>query len=117
MRLKLTARDVETLKPERGKRVEVFDTVVHGLALRITESGHKSWSVHYRVAGKLRRHTIGTVEKFALAEARKAAYDATRGAAKGEDAGRKKREARLAATQGETVGDLAKEFLDKYAKR
>src|SRR5690606_2368965 len=106
MQKKLTARDVETLQPEPGKRVEVFDTVVKGLALRITESGHKSWSVHYRVDGKLRRHTIGAADKFTLADARKAAYNAARDAATtGKDAAAEKREARLQATRaGDAFG-------------
>ncbi|ODS53223.1 MAG: hypothetical protein ABS36_14970 [Acidobacteria bacterium SCN 69-37] len=118
MQKKLTARDVETLQPEPGKRVEVFDTVIKGLALRITESGHKSWSVHYRVDGKLRRHTIGTVDKFSLAKAREKAYEASRDAATtGTDAGAEKRAKRQQATQGETVADLVKTYLEKHAKR
>lgn len=118
MQKKLTARDVETLQPEPGKRVEVFDTVQKGLALRITESGHKSWSVHYRIDGKLRRYTIGPVDKFTLADARRKAYEVSRDAAtKGKDAGAEKRAKRLQAKQGETVADLVKAYLEKHAKR
>jgi integrase len=112
MVMKLTARDVDALKGTPGKRVEIFDAVVRGLALRVTESGHKSWSVHYRVGGRLRRHTIGTVAQFTLAEARAAAYDAARGAAKGKDAGAEKKATRL----GETIGDLAREYVERHAK-
>lgn len=112
MVMKLTARDVDSLKSATGKRVEIFDAVVRGLALRITESGHKSWSVHYRVGGRLRRHTIGSVEKVTLAEARKLAYNAARDAVKGKDAAAEKKAARL----GETVDDLAREYLERHAK-
>src|SRR5690606_17001096 len=95
-----------------------FDTVQKGLALRITESGHKSWSVHYRVDGKLRRHTIGTVDTFSLAKAREKAYEAARDAApKGKDAGAEKRAKRQQATQGESIADLVKAYLEKHAKR
>ena len=43
---------VGKLSPEAGKRLEVFDTLTPGLALRVTEAGKKSWSVTYRVAGR-----------------------------------------------------------------
>ncbi len=52
MKKKLTEIAVQKLAPEAGKRLEVFDTLTPGLALRITEGGKKSWSVMYRVAGR-----------------------------------------------------------------
>ena len=52
MKKKLTEMAVGKLNPEAGKRLEVFDTLTPGLALRVTEAGKKSWSVMYRVAGR-----------------------------------------------------------------
>ena len=52
MKKKLTEMAVDKMNPEAGKRLEVFDTLTPGLALRITEAGKKSWSVMYRVAGR-----------------------------------------------------------------
>ena len=43
----LTARKVETPKPTPGKRIELFDATVSGLTFRVTETGHKIWTVHY----------------------------------------------------------------------
>jgi len=40
----LTDLYVEKLKPTRGRRVEIFDATFPGLALRVSESGRKSWS-------------------------------------------------------------------------
>ncbi|WP_291239804.1 hypothetical protein [Gemmobacter sp.] len=42
MKKKLTEVAVQKLAPEAGKRIEVFDTLTPGLALRITEAGKKS---------------------------------------------------------------------------
>ncbi len=72
-RKKLTDLFVERLKPPAAGRVEFFDTTFPGLALRITDTGHKSWSVFYRAAGRQRRYTIGPYPAFKPADARKAA--------------------------------------------
>ena len=60
MTLKFTARTIETIRPVPGRRIDVFDASLPGLALRVTASGHKSWTVHYRnAARRLRRLTLG----------------------------------------------------------
>jgi hypothetical protein len=53
----LSAKTVATTKPPKQGRLELFDTVRPGLALRITPAGVRSWSLMYRVGGKLRRDT------------------------------------------------------------
>jgi integrase len=50
MRKKLTVPFIKTLKPG-PKRIEVYDTAVTGLALMITETGHKSFPVRGRIRG------------------------------------------------------------------
>jgi hypothetical protein len=73
--LKFTARAIETLRPEPGRRVDYFDASLPGLALRVTATGHKSWTVHYRTATRrLRRLTIGDYPTITLANARKTAH-------------------------------------------
>ena len=71
----LNARLVASITPTSGKRREYFDEDVPGLALRVTESGAKSWTVLYRHHGRLRRMTLGTLTAFTLAKARKEARD------------------------------------------
>lgn len=113
----LTARDVETLK-SAGTRTDYYDETVSGLVLRITEQGHKSWSVRYRTVaphqtpGVERRYTIGTYPKVGLAQARKVAHSVLRRAAEGKDPAGEKQ----ATREGETVADLAKLYLTKHAK-
>src|SRR5262249_34987679 len=113
MTLKFTARTAATLKPIPGRRVDYFDATVAGLALRVTEDGHKSWSVHYRTNGRLRRYTIGDYPTITLEKARKEATRALRAASDGEDPAAEKK----AARRGETVAELAKEYLERHAKK
>lgn len=124
MQRKLTARDVETLKAEPGKRVEVHDAVVRGLALRITEDGHRSWSVRFRCQdptcekrGKQEQFTIGPVSSVTLAKARDNAYKAARDAAAGKCPCASKRERRHELQRGKTVSDLAKVYIEMWAKK
>jgi integrase len=114
MTLKFTARTIETIRAVPGRRIDVFDASLPGLALRVTPSGHKSWTVHYRnAARRLRRLTLGDYPTLSLAEARKAAQKALRAAVAGEDPATEKSAARL----GETVDDLAREYIERHAKK
>jgi len=73
----LTDRFCSTAKPIKG-RTDYFDETVQGLALRITEHGHRSWCFHYRSPhdGKRARATIGTYPATSLAAARGKALEA-----------------------------------------
>ena len=77
-RMKLTAAAVERIKPPPAGRVEYWDALLPGFALRVTANGMKSWVVMYRVHGRRRRYTLGAYPKLSLAKARenaKAAFD------------------------------------------
>jgi integrase len=70
----LTERFIATVK-SRVDRVDWFDTLVPGLALRVggasTVAETKAWSLHYRnKAGKQRRFTLGRYPTVGLAKAR-----------------------------------------------
>ena len=69
----LTDLFVEKVKPTKGRRVEYFDATFKGLALRVTETGHKSWVLFYRAHGKQFRYTWKPSPLMKPAEARKAA--------------------------------------------
>jgi hypothetical protein len=45
MRVKLTDRTVKQLVPPAQGRVEVFDPKTPGLAIRVSVSGRKTWTV------------------------------------------------------------------------
>jgi integrase len=108
----MTARSIAALKPPAEGRVEYFDASLPGFALRISESGRRSWVVLYRVSGRLRRYTIGTYPMMPLADARDRASDALRDASKGIDPAEKKKASRGA----ESFKDFASDYLERYAK-
>ena len=110
--LKMTARGIDALQPLPQARIEYHDTEVRGLALRITPNGVKTWSVLYRHRGRLRRLTLGTADALGLADARDRAREVLTAARAGADPAAEKQQARRA----ETIEDLVKDYLEKYAK-
>jgi integrase len=100
MKKKLTEMAVSKIAPEAGRRLEVFDSLTPGLALRVTEGGRKSWSVMYRVAGRgdggnrgaLRRMTLGAYPLIDLKAAREKARAAIDLADRGDDPTDKRRD-------------------------
>jgi integrase len=69
----LTDSKVRGLKAPKGKRLEVADTLVPGLRIRVTASS-KTWVLRQRAGGKVRTMTIGPfgdgAAEFTLAAAR-----------------------------------------------
>ena len=105
----LTDRFCSTAKPLSG-RTDYFDATVQGLALRVTEHGHRSWCFHYRAPrdGKRARATIGTYPATSLAAARGKALEA-RGHV---DAGNDPRQVLAGqSTAGMTVAALVEAYL------
>jgi integrase len=73
----LTDRFCQSAK-SLGQRTDYFDETVQGLALRVTEQGHRSWCFHFRSPhdDKRARATIGTYPATSLATARGRALEA-----------------------------------------
>jgi integrase len=72
--LKLTQAAVDKLKPPARGRIEVWDSLLPGFGLRISDTGRKTWQALYRVDGKMVREKIGTVAQIcSVADARKLA--------------------------------------------
>lgn len=80
----LTEAAVAKLKPDPSKRLEIHDTVVPNLRLRVSSKGKKSWSYMYKVAGAAidgkrgpnKRLTIGEYPLIDLKTARQKALEA-----------------------------------------
>ena len=68
----LTARYLDQLK-SHGKRYEVFDALVPGLAIRVSASGRKTFTLYYRHRRRLRRVGLGRYPDVLLEKARKIA--------------------------------------------
>ena len=83
--LKLTVRTLESIRPPKSGRLELFDEDLPGFCIRVTSKNRRSACVFYRVGARLRRATLGTLPPLTLADARQLAREALRDAALGED--------------------------------
>jgi len=114
----LTDLYVEKLKPTRGRRVEIFDATFPGLALRVSESGRKSWSLFYRLHGRQHRYTIGSYPQFKPAAARTKATEILNQVDHGEDPGAEKRSRRSDPLPDvETFETVLADYFSQYAAK
>jgi len=113
---KLTDLFVERVKPPARGRIEYFDAAFGGLALRITRNGHKSWSLHYRFGGRLRRLTLGDARAIKPAQARREAASALERVRQGIDPSVEKKLHRLTSgSGGDTIAALVEDYLQRHA--
>jgi len=114
-----TDRTVKALKAT-GKRYDVFDDAVRGLALRVGAHGSKSWTLFCRqrvsdgdggdLAGPLKRITLGPYPELGLASARKKARLEVAQHRIPRPAGRSRRRTR------HTFGDVAADYIKDWAR-
>jgi Arm DNA-binding domain len=98
----LTDRFCATAKARDGDvQTDYFDAQVSGLALRVSRSGHRSWTFHYTL-DKRRRLTFGNYPTISLSAARTRADEARATVAQGHDP-------RL--TAAETLRDICESYL------
>src|SRR5436190_14930202 len=108
----LNARSLRKCVPVAGTQIDYHDDKVAGLALRVSPTGAKSWTVLYRHRGRSRRLTLGSATVISLATARERAREVLREASHGGDPAAVKQHGRQAAT----MSDLADLYLEKHAK-
>ncbi len=83
-KVKLTDRAIARKAPQKGI-LELWDTVVPGLALRIGYGGARTYTVTTRIHGRQVRRKVGNTVTHSLAEARQAAREVLSDAARGRD--------------------------------
>ena len=110
--IKFTARGIAAIKPPRTGQVDYWDTTLPGFILRASYGGKKVWCLSYRHEGRKRRLTLGAYPALSLADARQLVGDALRDVAHGRDPAAEKKAKREAGT----FGELAEEYLERYAK-
>ena len=114
MRVKLTAKTVENIRPPKSGRDQYWDTILPGFGLRVTDRGRKTWVLMYRARDRQRRMTLGRHPAFSLADAREEARKALRSIERGVDpaeeklAAKRKPKARFA--------DIIDDFIEMYAR-
>ena len=112
---KLTDLFVERVKPPAQGRAEYFDATFGSLALRVTETGHKSWSLYYRMGGRQRRFTIGAYPAIKPAQARREASAALERVRQGTDPAEEKRQ-RRAAPEADAFSAVLRDYLDRVGR-
>jgi integrase len=125
---KLTDAAAHNKKPDPDKRIEIHDG--NGLYLVIQPSGAKSWAYRYRIDGKSRKLTLGTLlnpdakpdtdasgdlPALSVTEARQRASGASVKVQRGIDPidERKRKEARSKST----VSAMLDNFVERYVKK
>lgn len=123
-RERLTDKRLETLTAPAGKRLDVADTIVRELRMRISDKGAKSWSVVYRIAGKgdegrrgpMRRMTLGSYPLLSLEKARDKARAALDAADRGLDPAAARTE-QLAHQKTQTFEAVLDRFIELHVKQ
>jgi integrase len=108
-KIRLTKTAVQALPPApSGKRAFHYDTATPGLAVQVTASGTKTFSVYRKVQGKPERVRLGTFPAMTVEQARRKAAEILRTIAKGQSPGAKKLEQQAQAV---TLAEVFEEYL------
>ncbi|UXX82212.1 site-specific integrase [Roseovarius pelagicus] len=107
--VKLTARHVENVAPERKERI-LWDDDLSGFGLRSYPSGRKVYIVQYKLHGRTRRKTLGKHGVVTADEARRGAKLVQADVARGADPSAE-RKARL---RSPTIKALGERFLKEH---
>ena len=115
---RLTDAAVKKIKPPKQGQDYHWDSYVPGFALRASYSGRKTFELRYRIDGRQRRMTLGVWPAVTLAEAREKARDAYNEVLRGDDPTFRQTERRREAVRRRknTFGNVAAEFIEKYAR-
>ncbi len=114
MPVRLTDKQILALKPQAGKRAELFDLQEPGLLIRATSGGLRTWYFRYRVIdGRQPRYKLGTFPATSIADARKKAQAARGLVEAGADpaALERKAEAKAKAETIRTYDDLVAAYF------
>ncbi|MVF24956.1 DUF4102 domain-containing protein [Methylocaldum sp. BRCS4] len=99
--------------PDPGKRAEYWDAKIHGLQVRVTSTGSKSFYVKRRASsGQVERVKLGSYPSMTIEQARKAAETINAEIARGESPAGKRREHKAEMT----FAEFWKEYIERYAR-
>jgi len=112
MKRKLTIKFIEGQKPDPSKRLDFRDEWMPGLVLRISTSGTKTFCLHKRINGKMRRLTIGRFPVMSLADAR----ERVRQVLYEIETGRFEDRTGIEVETKRTLGDIIPDYIEKHAK-
>ncbi|HVM77635.1 MAG TPA: integrase arm-type DNA-binding domain-containing protein [Stellaceae bacterium] len=115
MRKQLTAEMIGKLRPPATGRIELFDSIVPAMAVRITKNGAKTFVVRARVKGWSQpiRMTLGDATAMKLTDARQEASDLLKECRAGRDPreARRAKAAEAAHQRKSTFAVVAEDFI------
>ena len=114
--IRLTQAAVDQLSPPKSGRIEHFDALLPSFALRIAQSGHRSWIVFYRISGRQRRYTFPFAAYDKVDLAREHARELFRQVERGIDPAEAKPAPDAARQPDDTVKAVVAQFIERYAK-
>ena len=110
---KLTKRFIDSVLPQSGRDVVVWDSELPGFGLRVKPSGRRSFMIQYRSRGCSRRLTLGMCGALLTPyDARRLAIERLADVRRGLDPAEEKR-TQLTAPR---MTDLFKRYLDQHAR-
>lgn len=112
MKQKLTTKFIENIKANARKRQDFRDDLMPGLVLRVSTTGTKTFCLHKRLNGKMRRLTIGRFGVLSLSDAR----ERVRQVLLEVDSGRFEERTGIEVEVRKTLGEIIPEYIDKHAK-
>ena len=115
MRKPFTEYAIKRLRP-KAVRYEVFSPGEDGFGIRVSETGRKSWLTRYRRRTQLVKITHGQYPGVSLAEARARHRECRNLLHRGVDPALKFHAERQQEKEAGTVAELAKEYIEHYAK-
>src|SRR4051812_21167890 len=112
---KLNDVAVRQLKPT-GRRADLWDAVVRGLVLRVSQRGTKTFVVWYRTrGGESRRLMLGRYPLLSLSQAREKAKEALRQVADGKDPFVERQRSASEYTD-QLFEKVVEDYIETYAK-
>lgn len=118
MKERLTDDKIAALGPApAGKRLDIFDTVLPGLVLRVTDKGVKSFAVRYRHGSRTLRYTIGKTPPLKLKKAREIAHPLLSTARQGVNPMDEKRATKAARDRSPACEKVVERFIKHQDKR
>src|SRR6266446_6815879 len=118
---KLDDRTVRNLKAPSSGRLEIWDTLLPGFGLRVTDNDARTYFVMYRIGfgtgRKQRRYRIGDARAMSLAEARHAARQALGKVERGVDPAADRVHVQGARVDADSFAAVATAYLERYVKK
>lgn len=111
-KINFTKASLENLpNAEKGKRYMVYDTNIPQLAIRVTDSGTKSFLIQKRLKSSPVKITLGRFPEMTIAQARSKAMEVLHGPVVGKNPNEEKNKLRREIT----LKELFHEFMERYS--